>query len=301
MATKISTRHLQMIMAVAKAGSVSEAASQIGLTQSALSHRIREAERLLNTELFYRQHKKLIPTSAGKRLLLSATVVLSELERAENDIDKLSVGIEHVIRVGNEAYGGYHWLPPFIKRFNQDFPSYSVEIIPDVSLDPFTALRNGTIDISIVSGTVTQTGFRVLKLFRDEMIAVMHKDHPNVGKTWLTPQEIAADTYITYHTTPGPGREYEQLFSPNHLLPPKVIRAGVTEAVVEFVRAGMGITIMPSWVIKPYLKSGELRTARVTEHGLYLNWQALIRKDERSDSPIVTFAKALKRTDLPAL
>ncbi|KDM93410.1 LysR family transcriptional regulator [Photobacterium galatheae] len=301
MATKISTRHLQMVMAVAKAGSVSEAASEIGLTQSALSHRIREAERLLNTELFYRQHKKLIPTSAGQRLLLSASVVLSELERAENDIDKLSVGIEHVIRVGNEVFGGYHWLPPFIQQFSEAYPSYAVEIIPDVSLDPFTALRNGTIDLAIVSGTVTQTGFRAFKLFRDEMVAVLPSEHPDVGKAWLTPQDIAANTYITYHTTPAPGREYEQLFSPNHLLPPKVIRAGVTEAVVEFVRTGTGITIMPSWIVKPYLKGGGLKTVKVTQQGLYIHWQALVRKDERSDSPIVTFAKALKKTDLQAL
>ncbi|QUJ68969.1 LysR family transcriptional regulator [Photobacterium sp. GJ3] len=290
-----------MVLAIAKAGSVSEAASQIGLTQSAVSHRIREAERLLNTELFYRQHKKLIPTSAGKRLLLSASVVLSELERAENDIDKLSVGIEHVIRIGNEAFGGYHWMPTFIRQFNQQYPRYSVEIIPDVSLDPFNALRNGTIDVSIVSGTITQTGFRSLKLFRDEMVAVMHKAHVHAGKEWLTAEEIAANTYITYHTTPAPGREYEQLFSPNHLLPPKVIRAGVTEAVVAFVEAGMGITIMPSWVIKPYLKNPDLVTTRVTAQGLYIDWRVLFRKDERSDSPIVTFAKALKQADLQAL
>jgi LysR family transcriptional regulator for metE and metH len=298
MSTRVSTRHLQMILAIATTGSVSEAAGLIGLTQSALSHRIREAERLLNTELFYRRHKKLIPTSAGKRLLQSARVVLGELERAENDINKLSVGIEHVVRIGNEAYGSYHWLPPFLTDFMAEHPSISVEIIPDVSMDPYTALRNGSIDLSIVSGTVVQTGFRTLKLFRDEMVAVLPGGHANAGQDWLSPEEIADNTYISYHTNPGPGREYEQLFSRYQLLPPRVIRAGVTEAVVEFVRAGAGITIMPTWALKPYLRHGGLSTVKVTKEGLYLDWQVVLRKDERLDSPITTLAKALKQGDL---
>lgn len=298
MPTRISTRHLQMIQAIAITGSVSEAASQIGLTQSALSHRIREAERLLNTELFYRKQKKLIPTSAGKRLLHSARVVLGELERAENDINKLSVGIEHVVRIGNEVYGSYHWLPPFLKGFVAAHPTISVEIIPDVSLDPYTALRNGSIDLSIVSGTVVQSGFRVQKLFRDEMLAVLPEGHPDAGRAWLSAEEIVDNTYITYHTNPGPGREYEQLFSPLQLLPPRVVRAGVTEAVVEFVRAGVGVTIMPTWTLGPYLKQGGLHTARVTEQGLFIDWQVVLRKDERRDAPANLLARAMKAANL---
>lgn len=293
MHARISTRHLQMILAIATTGSVSEAASQIGLTQSALSHRIREAERLLNTELFYRKHKKLIPTSAGKRLLQSAKVVLGELERAENDINKLSVGIEHVVRIGNEAYGSYHWLPRFLKGFMAEQPSISVEIIPDVSMDPYTALRNGSIDLSIISGTPIKSGFRTQKLFRDEMVVVMPDSHPLADREWLSPEEIADSTYITYHTNPGPGREYEQLFSHYQLLPPRVIRAGVTEAVVEFVRAGVGITIMPTWVLEPWQHDKSLRMARATRKGLYIDWLVALRKDERRDSPATILARTL--------
>ncbi|GAA0692419.1 transcriptional regulator MetR [Marinobacterium maritimum] len=293
MSARISTRHLQMVLSIATTGSVSEAANQIGLSQSALSHRIREAERLLNTEIFYRKNKRLIPTSAGKRLLQSAKVILGELERAEIDINKLSVGIQHVVRIGNEAYGNYHWLPRFLKGFLSEHPSISVEIIPDVSMDPFTALRNGTIDLSIVSGILTHSGFRTLPLLHDEMVVVMPDSHPMAGKEWLSPEEIAESPYITYHTNPGPGREYEQLFSRYQVLPPRVIRAGVTEAVVEFVRAGTGISIMPTWAVQPYLQQGSLTTAKATRDGLYIDWNIIVRNDEPADSPATLLAEAM--------
>lgn len=297
MSARISIRHLQMVLSIAKAGSVTEAANQIGLTQSALSHRIREVERLLNTEIFYRNNKKLIPTSAGKRLLQSAEVILGELERAENDINKLSMGIKHVVRIGNEVYGSYRWLPHFLKDFLFDNPTISVEIIPDVSLDPFTALRNGTIDLSVVSGILTHSGFRIFPLLRDEMVVVMSDTHPLAGKEWLSPEDIAESPYITYHTNPVAGREYEQLFRRYQVLPPRVIRAGVTEAVVEFVRAGIGITIMPAWAAQPYLQLGGLTTAKATREGLSIDWNVIVRHDEPIDSPTTLLAEAISQMD----
>ncbi len=294
MSIKLTTRHMQMIQALSESGSVSEAAEQIGVTQSALSHRIREAERLVGTALFYRHNKKLVPTSAGNRLLHSAQVILGELERAENDISKLTVGIEHVIRIGLESHSGCHWLPGFLRQFQLSHPSVSIEIIPDVSLAPLKALRQGHIDLTLISGRVAE-GFRTLPLFTDEMMALLPANHLLGQHSWLNVEDIVAEPYIAYHTTPDKGREYEQLFSRYQRLPSRVIRAGMTEAVVEFVREGLGITIMPSWTAAPYLRQGGLLQRRVTEQGLFIDWQVVMRHDEASNSPVVTFARQMKK------
>lgn len=294
MSIKLTTRHMQMIQALSESGSVSEAAEQIGVTQSALSHRIREAERLVGTALFYRHNKKLVPTSAGNRLLHSAQVILGELERAENDISKLTVGIEHVIRIGLESHSGCHWLPGFLRQFQLSHSSVSIEIIPDVSLAPLKALRQGHIDLTLISGRVAE-GFRTLPLFTDEMMALLPANHLLGQHSWLSVEDIVAEPYIAYHTTPDKGREYEQLFSRYQRLPSRVIRAGMTEAVVEFVREGLGITIMPSWTAAPYLRQGGLQQRRVTEQGLFIDWQVVMRHDEASNSPVVTFARQMKK------
>ncbi|WP_240776277.1 LysR family transcriptional regulator [Nitrincola alkalilacustris] len=294
MTTKLSTKHMQMMAAVADTGSVSDAAHRIGVTQSALSHRLKEAERLLGTELFYRNNKQLTPTSAGKRLLYSARVILAELERAETDINKLSVGIEHVIRLGNDAFAGYHWLPSFMKIFCATHPSISLEVIPDLTLDPYGALRDGRIDLAVVSDLAPISGFRNEPLFQDELRVVMPASHPLAGSPYIGIEAITAETYITHHTNPDSGREYEQLFSRYNRLPVRVIRAGVTDAVIGMVRAGLGITIMPAWTLEPYLSQGGLYTSQTTASGLKIDWRILLRKDEQDESPVFTFAKALK-------
>ncbi len=292
---------MQMMLVINETGNVSDAASRIGISQSALSHRIREAERLLGTPLFYRRNKKLVPSSAGRRLLYSARLVLNEIERAEAAISKFSMGIEHVIRIGNETRCSYHWLPYFLDLYQQEYPGTDIEIVADVSLDPITALRNGNIDLAITSGVSELSAFRCTKLFTDEMYAVLPSDDPRVDRPFLTAEDFVNDTYITYHTTPESKGEYEQLFNPNNLLPKKVIRAGVTDAVVEFVSQGHGITIMPYWSIKPWLTSREISLVRVTEQGIYIDWQAITRKDEPKDSQASLFAAFLSETNLREL
>jgi len=290
-----------MIAQVADSGSVSEAASHIGVTQSALSHRIKEAERLLNTILFYRENKKLMPTNAGKRLLAAARVVLGEIERAENDIDKLSEGIEHVVRLGLETYCNYSWLPGFLKRFEQNYPAVGVEVIADVSQNPYAALRKGLIDLSIVSGIVHPGTLKATRLFEDEMIAVVPKGHRLSKEKCLMPEDFEKETYIAYHTNPERGREYEQFFSRYQILPRKVIRAGVTEAVIAFVAAGQGISILPRWTIKPYLDKYTISAVPLTEKGLPLEWHALTRMLDQADSPANLFVQALQLEDLQSL
>ena len=114
MSPRLDIRHLQMLVEIARTGNVTRAAETIGLTQSALTHRIREAERRLGLTLYTRVGRGLRMTPAGETLAYCAERVLEELERAEHDAVEMSRGIDHVVRIGIGAYTRYHWLPAFL-------------------------------------------------------------------------------------------------------------------------------------------------------------------------------------------
>ncbi|MBW6390031.1 LysR family transcriptional regulator [Billgrantia antri] len=294
MMTRLSIRQMQMMVAISDTGSMSDAAVQLGLTQSALSHRLKEAERLLGVALFTRGQRRLHTTSAGKRLLHAARTVLGELERTEQDIQRLAVGIEEVVRLGVEACGGYHWLPEGLSTLAERHSQVGVEIVPDVSLEPCSALRRGHVDLALVAASHPPVGFETVLLRRDELRLATPHDHPLAQRDWVDAEDVASEPYIAYHTTPEKGREYEQLFSPAGVLPAKVISAGVTDAVLSLVRGGLGVSILPAWTLLPYLAQGDLSSVALTDRGLYLNWYLVMRQGEAEGSATRRLAHALR-------
>jgi LysR family transcriptional regulator for metE and metH len=286
MATRLSIRQLQMITVLEQTGSVSKAAVKLNVSQSALSHRIREAERLLSTTLFLRQNRTLLPTNAGKRIQHAARRILWELERAEQDIAQLSEGVTHTVRIGLEVYCGVQWLPKFEAELTALHPGIGLEVMSGVSLDPLVALRRSNIDLAVVSGINLSTDQKQVKLGTDQLLAVLPHGHVLAQQEWLEATDFATYPYIAYHTNPEQGREYDQVFSRFNMLPPKVLRAGVTEAVLAFIASGRGLTMMPGWTINTHSIRHQFAVRPITAEGLSIDWYAVMQHGLDADSII---------------
>jgi len=99
----LEVRHLKLVNAIAEEGSVTSAGKRLHLTQSALSHQLRDIEDRLGTPLFNRVSKKMLLTQAGELLLRSARSVLAELERAEEEIERLATRCEGLLRIATQC------------------------------------------------------------------------------------------------------------------------------------------------------------------------------------------------------
>src|SRR5262252_6692462 len=110
----LEVRHLRLVAAVADCGSLTRAGDRLHLTQSALSHQLRDIESRLGVALFLRIGKRLVLTPAGERLLGSAREVLGALRQAELEIRQLGQENAGLLRITTECYTCYHWLPPLL-------------------------------------------------------------------------------------------------------------------------------------------------------------------------------------------
>ncbi|MBE8168130.1 MAG: LysR family transcriptional regulator [Shewanella sp.] len=297
--TQLNINHLKMICTIAKSETVKEAAESLFITQPALTNRIREAERRLNTRLFVRRGRKLIISSAGKRLLHSAKKILEELGRAEYDIARLSDGIELVLRIGPPHYSSFKWLPAVTNHFSQKLPNIELEITAAAASKPINALLNGDVDIVMISSSQQKISlddnlYESTFLLEDELIACLSKDHKKSNKSYLLADDFSDETYITNSTVPETDREYELFFKPENVLPRKVLQVGFNEAILELTKENVGLTIMSKHLLEPYLTSGELKTVQLGEDGLKIYWHLVYVKQSKIIKPAKVLIEVLK-------
>src|SRR6267154_4787877 len=153
---RLEIRHLRLLAAVAEQGSVTEAGRHLHVTQSALSHQLRDAEERLGTALFLRLGKKMVLTPAGEKLLTSARKVLDELGGVEAQIEGLNGGTRAVIRLSTACYTCYHWLPPVMKKFQAKFPRVEINIVLEATARPLASLLECMLDVAITSGSTSR-------------------------------------------------------------------------------------------------------------------------------------------------
>jgi len=290
---KLEIRHLRMLQAMSATGSVTRAAARLNLSQSALSHQIREAERRLGVDLFVQGAGQMQMTPAAEILNEEAGRILAQLERAERAVENQGEGMRHVVRIGCGAYSAYRWLPRFMRAFQESAPDIDVEVVADATQRPLNALIDRNIDIAVTSGTPQKTATRSLKLFRDELILIMAPDHPLADKPFVVAQDMADQVYISYSDIAEKGHEFDSFLKPAQVSYRKMLKVELTEAIVELVAAGFGVSILSRWAVSRYLRTGALSSARVTRQGLYVDWHAVTRKSEADDAPAWRMARAL--------
>jgi LysR family transcriptional regulator, regulator for metE and metH len=291
---KLEIRHLRMLQAMARTGNITHAAAILNLTQSALSHQIREAERRLGLDLFVRGNKRMQMTQAARNLNEEAGRILSQLERMEKSVAHPGAETHHVVRIGCGAYSCFRWLPRFLKGFQESASDVDVEVAADATQQPLKALMDRNIDVAVTSGTPHSATMRSLRLFRDELIFIAARDHPLAKKSVIVAQDLIDQVYISYSDIAEKGHEYESLLKPAQVSYRRMMKVELTEAIVELVIGGFGISILSRWAVNHYLRGGALASARITKDGLYVDWYAAIRKSEPTDGPAWRMATALQ-------
>ena len=102
-ALHLDLRHLRLIAAMAESGGQTRAARKLNLTQSALSHQLRELESRIGSPLFIRASRRMVLTAVGERVLTSARRVLHEVETLERDlVSESASGGAGVVRLATE-------------------------------------------------------------------------------------------------------------------------------------------------------------------------------------------------------
>ena len=269
---RLELRHLNLLAALAGAVSFADAATRLNITPSALTHRLKEAERRLGVTLVERGRTPPAFTESGRTLLVVARDVLRRLEAAERAAGELGGQRPVVLRIGGSTLCGYGWLAELVRSLESSHPQVDLEVVMDVAEDPVAALKKRQIDAAVMPARTRDARLRHIALYRDEMVAVVPRGHRFATQAFVEVRDFATETYIANNTRPEAGREYSRLFAPAGIRPQRVLRAGHIEAVTGVVRAGIGVTVSTRSTVAPFIDGGGLALIPLTAGGQYVTW-----------------------------
>lgn len=246
---------------------VAAAAAELHITQSAVSQSLKKLEVELDTRLFTRLHRRLVPTGAGEALYRLAAPLL----------DSLEVGIRHLQRAGQEPYGplrigapvefGQRYLPPLFARFRRQFPNvtFTLQLGHPTLLLPL--LKAGSLDLAFADIFTPQTIaaelaiLHVEPLFEETLELIGAADYLEQRglRGRVAPERLAAAEFIAYDPHAPSLRSWFRhhldlsLASPNLVLTVESVRAACAG-----VRHSLGLAVLPSHVVADELAIGEL-------------------------------------------
>lgn len=284
-------RHLQMVKEVATQGNLTKAADRLFLTQSALSHQLKELESYFDTQLFIRDKKQMLLTPAGEVVLQAAEKILREVAETRATVRCLTDKEAGEVRLCTQCYTSYHWLAGFLREFQALYPKVDIKVeLEAATQDADYHLLANKIDVAITEGDENPK-FTYTPLFQDEFVAIVAPDHPWAGRRWVELNEFADQNYIMYNIPDEESSNFMMLFK--HRRPTKVYKITLTEAILEMVKAGLGVAVLPNWVVRPYLQSGQLLAVRITEQRVLRTWYAATLKSKQLPPYTTAFIEQL--------
>ena len=261
-------RHLRLIKAIVEEGSITKAIDKLYLTQSALSHQLKEAEYQLGTKIFLRLNKKLILTKAGEKLYQTANEILDKLSDTEKEIKQLIFGEAGEIRISTECYSSYHWLPSVLKQFLLLYPNIDLKIVTEATHHPLQKLLENVLDIAIVSDPIKDENIKYLELFQDEMVMVVSQNHPWSHKKYVVAEDFVNENLFIHSLPLETVTVHQFLLAPAKISPKKITPLPLTEASTEMVKADMGVMSMAKWAVQPYLNNHAIKAIKIGRNGL---------------------------------
>ncbi|TCJ15359.1 LysR family transcriptional regulator [Parasulfuritortus cantonensis] len=291
----IELRHLRTLAALAEAGSLTAAAARLHLTQSALSHQLKELEERLNLSLLDRAARPPTPTQAGRRLLELANRVLPQVDEALADLRGLAAGRTGRLYIASECHSCLEWLLPRLRGYRDRFPGVELDVVLSASLDPLPRLQEGALDVVLSPDRRPLPGLEWTPLFDYEMRLVVAAGHPLAGCPAVRPEDLAEQTLLVYPVARPRLDVFARFLWPAGVAPARVREVESTAMQVELAALGQGVAVLPDWACAHGVAEDRIRTVRLgAADGLTGRLHAAVRGAEARLAHLAGFLDAIR-------
>lgn len=281
---KYTLRHVEVFLSVAKHQSISVAAKELAMSQSAASAALQEFESRYAMQLFDRSAKRVRLNQAGKVIRTKAEQLMAQAESFEREL--LNSQAHQHLRIGASYTIGNYLAFHYLARFMKHYPQAKVDIIVGSTPEISAKVLNYEVDIGLIEAEIHHNDLSLTQWQEDNMVAFCSTEHPCASKKTLSDEDLIKNDWILRE----PGSAHRQTFdrAMSGILPSLNIRAELTqnEAVKNAVKSGLGIGCLSEIAIQDDIKACYVTALSLSKRSMHRHFYFAQHRDAKQNDLI---------------
>jgi DNA-binding transcriptional LysR family regulator len=252
---------LRIFVEVAEREHLTQAASALSLTPSAVSISIRMLESRYGTPLFNRVGRRIEVSAAGKIFLTEAKTTLARARAAETILAELGGMTRGALNIQASQTIASYWLPPLLVRFRQLHPQIELKLTVGNTQQVAEAVLEGAADLGFVEGDIDEAALAIETVDQDRIVAVVAPGHPWANGERLKASALLNGQWIMREPGSGTRSAFEAILEGIGVKVPELqiaLTLPSNEAVRSAVMAGPFATVVSELVVAVHLQAGLL-------------------------------------------
>jgi LysR family transcriptional activator of glutamate synthase operon len=240
---------LKYFVNIADTLSFSRSADLLHVSQPALSHQMQQLERELGTKLFDRQSRRIKLTPSGEVFLPLAQAVLFRADEAVRVL-KEHMGVEAgEVRLGCNPSVATYAVPKLLASFRTSYPRVTLELVEGGDADLARMVLEGSLDFAVVTASGSPTTLETTFLTAEELMVVVRPGHSLAGRRSVALPELANEAFLFPSESFNVTVQVMEACRSAGFEPRVPYRTGSVESVKNFVRQGLGISVLPAMTV----------------------------------------------------
>lgn len=293
--------HLSVVHAVEQHGSLTAAAKELCVTQSALSHTMRKLEDNLGAQIWLREGRSLRLTQAGRYLLNIANRVLPLLVHAEDKLKQIALGERGTLRIGMECHPCYQWLLKVVSPFLDAWPDVDVDVKQKFQFGGVGALLDYEIDLLVTPDPFYKSSLCFEPVFDYEQVLVVPREHALTTRQYARAEDLRDQVLLTYPVPVDRLDIYTQFLTPASVVPRQHKTSETTDIMLQMVACGRGVAALPRWLAEEYCAKLPLSVVRLGKQGIAKQIYLGTRENDAEIEFLKAFIELARIYEYPAV
>jgi len=285
---------LKMYCDLADSESFTKAAQINGVTQSAVSQQINALERLFKSQLIERSKKRFRLTREGQALYDYSKQIIQTYESLHSHLQELKDVISGTIRVSTIYSIGLHDLPPYVKRFMQNYPTVNVHVEYRRANQVYEDVLSNVVDLGLVAYPAKDSKLEIVALRKDPLVVICHPQHPFARQKTVRLKSLAEQKVIGFEPDIPTRKALDKILKEHGVEVRHAMEFDNVETVKRAVEIDAGVSIVPLGTVEQEVANQTLVAVPIGDGDFFRPLAALYKRNKVLSPAMKQFLGLLK-------